>query len=82
MIECTVLSQELEEVSNKLIKAKMSSVSRDKTHSPAGGEQRVQQLQHKLSVVHDHHRHIRIKLQVSELIIKTFLFIFMFRRLK
>ncbi|KAE8277284.1 Coiled-coil domain-containing protein 73 [Larimichthys crocea] len=61
------LKKELEEVSNKLIKAKMSSVSRDKTHSPAGGEQRVQQLQHKLTVVHDHHRHIRIKLQVSEL---------------
>ncbi|XP_027128138.1 coiled-coil domain-containing protein 73 isoform X2 [Larimichthys crocea] len=53
------LKKELEEVSNKLIKAKMSSVSRDKTHSPAGGEQRVQQLQHKLSVETEMNKKLR-----------------------
>ncbi|XP_028440589.1 coiled-coil domain-containing protein 73 isoform X2 [Perca flavescens] len=42
------LKKELEEVSNKLIKAKMSSVRHDKAHSPSGTEQHFQQLQQKL----------------------------------
>ncbi|XP_035520300.1 uncharacterized protein LOC118330032 [Morone saxatilis] len=44
------LKKELEEVSNKLIKAKMSSVRHDKTHSPTGREQRIQQLHLKLNM--------------------------------
>lgn len=51
MFECVALSQELEEVSNKLIKAKMSSVRPDKTQSPPGREQHVQQLYQKLNMV-------------------------------
>ncbi|XP_074488261.1 coiled-coil domain-containing protein 73 isoform X2 [Sebastes fasciatus] len=42
------LKKELEEVSNKLIKAKMSSVRHDKAHSPTGREQHCQQLHQKL----------------------------------
>ncbi|KAG8012923.1 Coiled-coil domain-containing protein 73 [Nibea albiflora] len=53
------LKQELEEVSNKLIKAKMSSVRRDKTLGPAGGEQRVQQLQHRLNVETEMNKKLR-----------------------
>ncbi|XP_051238892.1 coiled-coil domain-containing protein 73-like [Dicentrarchus labrax] len=44
------LKKELEEVSIKLIKAKMSSVRHDKTHSPTGREQRIQQLHLKLNL--------------------------------
>lgn len=54
MFECVVLSQELGEVSTKLIKAKMTTVRHDKTHSPTGREQRIQQLQQKLNMVNDH----------------------------
>lgn len=57
-----VLSQEVEEVSNKLIKAKMSSVRHDQAQSPTGREQRVQQLHQKLNMVtiseKDHNRKI------------------------
>ncbi|XP_032380506.1 coiled-coil domain-containing protein 73 isoform X1 [Etheostoma spectabile] len=50
--EATIVSlkKELEEVSNKLIKAKMSSVRHDKAHSPTGSEQHFQQLQQKLNM--------------------------------
>ncbi|XP_035858596.1 uncharacterized protein LOC116057600 isoform X4 [Sander lucioperca] len=50
--EATIVSlnKELEEVSNKLIKAKMSSVRHDKAHSPSGREQHFQQLQQKLNM--------------------------------
>ncbi|XP_033491903.1 coiled-coil domain-containing protein 73 [Epinephelus lanceolatus] len=50
--EATIVSlkKELEEVNNKLIKAKMSSVRHDKTYSPAGREQHIQQLHQKLNM--------------------------------
>ncbi|XP_078114186.1 coiled-coil domain-containing protein 73 [Sander vitreus] len=50
--EATIVSlnKELEEVSNKLIKAKMSSVRHDKAHSPSGRAQHFQQLQQKLNM--------------------------------
>ncbi|XP_044049416.1 coiled-coil domain-containing protein 73-like isoform X6 [Siniperca chuatsi] len=50
--EATIVSlkKELEEVSKKLIMAKMSSVRHDKILSPTGREQCIQQLQQKLSM--------------------------------
>nr|XP_020460008.1 coiled-coil domain-containing protein 73 isoform X4 [Monopterus albus] len=50
--EATIVSlkKELEEASKKLIKAKMTSVRLDKTHSPIGKEQHVQQLHQKLNM--------------------------------
>lgn len=53
MSEYILLSQELEEVSKQLIKAKMASVTRDKTHSSTGKEQRNQQLHQKVNMVKD-----------------------------
>ena len=57
-----VLSQEVEEVSNKLINAKMSSVRHDQAQSPTGREQHFQQLHQKLNMVtfseKDHNRKI------------------------
>ena len=53
MCDGLVLSQELEEVSHKLIKAKMSSVRHDKVQSPPGREQQIQQLHQKLNMVND-----------------------------
>ncbi|XP_073327458.1 coiled-coil domain-containing protein 73 isoform X2 [Pagrus major] len=44
------LKKELEEVSSKLIKVKMSSVTLDKNHSLTGREQRIQQLHQKLNM--------------------------------
>ncbi|KAM4554441.1 coiled-coil domain-containing protein 73 [Fundulus diaphanus] len=44
------LKKELEEVRNKLIKEKMKSVRHEKTQSPLGREQHVQELQQKLNV--------------------------------
>ncbi|XP_029289988.1 coiled-coil domain-containing protein 73 isoform X2 [Cottoperca gobio] len=51
-LEATIVSlkKEVEELSNKLIKAKMSSVRHDKAHSPTGREQHVQQLHQKLNM--------------------------------
>ncbi|XP_036001005.1 coiled-coil domain-containing protein 73 [Fundulus heteroclitus] len=43
------LKKELEEVRNKLIKEKMKSVRHEKTQSPLGREQHVQELQQKLN---------------------------------
>lgn len=51
MSECILFSQELEEVSKQLIKAKMTSVIQ--THSPTGKEQQIQQLHQKLIMVKD-----------------------------
>ncbi|XP_038562126.1 uncharacterized protein LOC119893839 isoform X2 [Micropterus salmoides] len=50
--EATIVSlkKELEEVSTKLIKTKMASARHDKTHSPTGGEQRIQHLKLKLNM--------------------------------
>lgn len=47
--------QELEEVGNKLIKAKMLAVRHDKSQSPTGREQHIQQLHQKLNMVNDNH---------------------------
>ncbi|XP_075327318.1 coiled-coil domain-containing protein 73 [Odontesthes bonariensis] len=44
------LKKELDEVSNRLIKVKMTSFTHDKSHSPARREQHVQELQQKLSL--------------------------------
>ncbi|XP_031731534.1 coiled-coil domain-containing protein 73 isoform X2 [Anarrhichthys ocellatus] len=50
--EATIVSlkKELEEVSHKLIKAKMSSVRHDEAHSATGREQHCQQLHQKLNM--------------------------------
>ncbi|XP_068567702.1 coiled-coil domain-containing protein 73 isoform X2 [Cebidichthys violaceus] len=50
--EATIVSlkKELEEVSHKLIKAKMYSVRHDEVHSAAGREQHCQQLHQKLNM--------------------------------
>ncbi|XP_034734215.1 sporulation-specific protein 15-like isoform X2 [Etheostoma cragini] len=53
------LKKELEEVSNKLIKAKMSSVRHDKAHSPTGREQHFQQLQQKLNMETEMNKKLR-----------------------
>ncbi|KAM7396243.1 hypothetical protein PAMP_019300 [Pampus punctatissimus] len=53
------LKKELEEVSNKLIKAKMSSVRHDKTQSPTYREQHVQQLQQKLNMESEMNKKLR-----------------------
>uniref|UniRef100_A0A3P9J5Y3 Coiled-coil domain containing 73 n=1 Tax=Oryzias latipes TaxID=8090 RepID=A0A3P9J5Y3_ORYLA len=42
------LKKELDEVNNKLIKVKMTSVRYEKTHSQAEGQQQVQELQQRL----------------------------------
>ncbi|XP_033940203.1 coiled-coil domain-containing protein 73 isoform X2 [Pseudochaenichthys georgianus] len=59
--EATIVSlkKEVEEVSNKLIKAKMSSVRHDQAHSPTGREQRVQQLQQKLNMETEMNKKLR-----------------------
>nr|XP_046250480.1 coiled-coil domain-containing protein 73-like isoform X2 [Scatophagus argus] len=44
------LKKELDEVGNKLIKAMMSSARDDRSRSPMGGEQSIQQLHQKLNV--------------------------------
>lgn len=49
----TVLFQGLEDVTNQLIKAKMSSFKQEQSHSPTGREQHVQQLHQKLNAVTD-----------------------------
>lgn len=46
-----IASQELDEVNNKLIKVKMTSVRYEKTHSQAEGQQQVQELQQRLIMV-------------------------------
>lgn len=48
---CLILLQELEEVSNKLIKEKINSVRHEKIQSPLGREQHIQELQQKLHMV-------------------------------
>lgn len=53
-VMCVVRSQELDGVSNKLIKEKMKSVVHEKTHSPARREQHLQELQQKLKMVNNH----------------------------
>lgn len=50
-----LLSQELEEAYNKLVKTKMSSLRQDKSHSPTGREQIMQQLRLKLNMVNHSH---------------------------
>lgn len=49
MVSC----QELDEVSNELSKAKMTSVRPAKPYSPTGREQHIQQLHQKLKLVND-----------------------------
>lgn len=43
--------QELEDISNNLMKAKMSSFRKDESHSPTDRELRFQQLQQRLNKV-------------------------------
>lgn len=50
-----VSRQELDEVSNELSKAKMTSVRPAKPYSPTGREQHIQQLHQKLKLVNDGH---------------------------
>eukprot|EP00064_Thunnus_orientalis_P005099 superscaffoldBa00000487_g5112 len=59
--EATIVSlkKELEEVSNKLIKTKMLSVRHDKTQSPSGREQHVQQLHQKLNTETEMNKKLR-----------------------
>lgn len=52
-LKCIMFSQELEEVRKQLIKAKMTSVTHDKPHSPTGKEQYIQQLHQNLIMVKD-----------------------------
>ncbi|KAK2841853.1 hypothetical protein Q5P01_012053 [Channa striata] len=53
------LRKELEEVSKKLIKAKVTSVSHDKTNTPTGKEQHIQQLHQKLSMETEMNKRLR-----------------------
>ncbi|XP_056243466.1 nucleoprotein TPR-like isoform X2 [Seriola aureovittata] len=59
--EATIVSlkKELEEVSNKLIKGKMTSVRHDKTYSHTGKEQHVQRLHQKLNMETDMNMKLR-----------------------
>ncbi|XP_063732783.1 coiled-coil domain-containing protein 73-like isoform X2 [Eleginops maclovinus] len=59
--EATIVSlkQEVEEVSNKLIKAKMSSVRHDQAQSPTGREQHFQQLHQKLNMETEMNKKLR-----------------------
>ncbi|XP_054475549.1 restin homolog isoform X2 [Anoplopoma fimbria] len=59
--EATIVSltKELEEVSHKLIKAKMSSVRHDEAHSSTGREQHCQQLHQKLNMETEMNRKLR-----------------------
>ncbi|XP_078805050.1 coiled-coil domain-containing protein 73 isoform X14 [Oryzias latipes] len=54
--EATIMSlkKELDEVNNKLIKVKMTSVRYEKTHSQAEGQQQVQELQQRLIMALQH----------------------------
>lgn len=56
----TVPIQGLEDVTNQLIKAKMSSLKQEKSHSPPGREQHIQQLHQKVNTVTDnlYRRHV------------------------
>ncbi|XP_078805048.1 coiled-coil domain-containing protein 73 isoform X12 [Oryzias latipes] len=56
--EATIMSlkKELDEVNNKLIKVKMTSVRYEKTHSQAEGQQQVQELQQRLIMEKDINR--------------------------
>ncbi|CAK6973248.1 uncharacterized protein LOC121896904 [Scomber scombrus] len=53
------LKKELEEVRNKLIKAKTSSIRHDKTQNPTGREPHVQQLHHKLHMETEMNKKLR-----------------------
>ncbi|XP_033997486.1 coiled-coil domain-containing protein 73-like [Trematomus bernacchii] len=59
--EATIVSltKEVEEVSNKLIKAKMSSVRHDQAQSPTGREQHFQQLHQKLNMETEMNKKLR-----------------------
>ncbi|XP_030587618.1 coiled-coil domain-containing protein 73 isoform X2 [Archocentrus centrarchus] len=59
--EATIVSlkKELDEVSNKLTKAKMTLVRHDKPRSPTGGEQHIQQLQQKLKLETEMNKNLR-----------------------
>ncbi|KAK2918221.1 hypothetical protein Q8A73_004967 [Channa argus] len=53
------LMEELEDVSKKLIKAKVTTVRHDKTHTPTGKEENIQQLHQKLDMESEMNKRLR-----------------------